>query len=65
MATEDVPGFGYPRLGPEIFEPMLDEYYEANGWSLSTSVPTRRKLAELGLADVAAEFEALGIEVEA
>jgi len=64
MATEDVPGFGYPKLAPELFEPMLDEYYEANGWSLTTSIPTRSKLAELGLGDVAKEFDALGIEVE-
>jgi aldehyde:ferredoxin oxidoreductase len=64
MATEDVPGFGYPKLAPEIFEPMLDEYYEANGWSVTTSIPTRSKLLELGLDDVAAEFDALGIEVE-
>jgi aldehyde:ferredoxin oxidoreductase len=65
MATEDVPGFGYPALTPELFDPMLDEYYAANGWSLTTSIPTRHKLVELGLADVAAEFDALGIEVEA
>jgi aldehyde:ferredoxin oxidoreductase len=64
MATEDVPGFGYPKLAPEVFEPMLDEYYEANGWSVTTSIPTRSKLVELGLDDVAAEFDALGIEVE-
>jgi aldehyde:ferredoxin oxidoreductase len=63
MSTEDVPGFGYPRLAPEVFEPMLDEYYEANGWSVTTSIPTRRKLEELGLSDVADEFDTLGIEV--
>jgi hypothetical protein len=65
MASEDVPHFGYPRLSPEIFEPMLDEYYEANGWSVTTSVPRRSKLQELGLGDVADEFARLGIEVEA
>jgi aldehyde:ferredoxin oxidoreductase len=59
-----VPHFGYPRLSPDIFEPMLDGYYRANGWSLTTSIPTRSKLAELGLADVAAQFDALQIEVE-
>jgi aldehyde:ferredoxin oxidoreductase len=65
MATEDVPGFGYPRLAPEIFEPMLDEYYEANGWSVTTSIPTAGKLQALGLDDVIGQFSALGIEVEA
>ena len=64
MATEDVPHFGYPRLAPEIFEPMLDEYYDANGWSVKTSIPTRGKLEQLGLGDVADQFDALDIEVE-
>jgi aldehyde:ferredoxin oxidoreductase len=63
MATEDVPHFGYPKLAPEVFEPMLDEYYEANGWNVATSVPTRSKLEELGLSDVADELDALAIEV--
>jgi aldehyde:ferredoxin oxidoreductase len=65
MASEDVPHFGYPKLEPAVFDPMLDEYYAANGWSVTTSIPTRSKLAELGLDDVAAAFETLGIEVEA
>ena len=43
---------------------MLDEYYEANGWRVTTSIPTRSKLAGLGLGDVAAEFDRLGVEVE-
>jgi len=64
MQTEDVPDFGYPALSPEIFEPMLDEYYEANGWSVTTSVPRRSKLEELGLGDVADALEASGVEVE-
>jgi len=64
MATEDVPYFGYRKLDPEVFDPMLDEYYEANGWSVATSIPTRKKLEELGLDDIADEFDALGIEVE-
>jgi aldehyde:ferredoxin oxidoreductase len=62
MMTEDVPYFGYPRLSPELFDPMLDEYYTANGWSVQTSIPTRRRLEELGLADVANAFAALGLE---
>lgn len=32
---------------------MLDEYYRARGWDLSTGLPTREKLAELGLDGVA------------
>jgi aldehyde:ferredoxin oxidoreductase len=64
MATEDVPYFGYRRLDPEIFDPMLDEYYDANGWSVTTSVPTRGRLEQLGLDDVADALEAHGVEVE-
>ena len=32
---------------------MLDEYYGARGWDLNTGIPTRKKLAELGLDYVA------------
>ncbi len=32
---------------------MLDEYYEARGWSIDTGVPTRAKLEELGLSNTA------------
>jgi len=35
---------------------MLDEYYEACGWNKKTSIPTRKKLEELGLRDVADEL---------
>ncbi len=64
MATEDVPHFGYPKLSPEVFEPMLDEYYEANGWSKATSVPTAGKLAELEMSDVTVALQKAGVEVE-
>lgn len=64
MQLEDVPGFGYPRLAPEVFEPMLDEYYEANGWSLRTSVPRRATLERLGLGDVAEALVTTAVEVE-
>jgi len=32
---------------------MLDEYYTMRGWNLNTGIPTREKLVELGLHDVA------------
>ena len=32
---------------------MLDEYYTLRGWDLNTGIPTRDKLVELGLDDVA------------
>jgi aldehyde:ferredoxin oxidoreductase len=64
MATEDVSHFGYPKLAPSVFDPMLDEYYEANGWSIATSIPTRSKLEELGLGGVADELDTLEIGCE-
>jgi aldehyde:ferredoxin oxidoreductase len=36
---------------------MLDEYYVARGWDVATGIPTRAKLAELGLAYVADELD--------
>jgi aldehyde:ferredoxin oxidoreductase len=64
MAHEDVPYFGYAKLEPALFDPMLDEYYEANGWSVRTSIPTRKKLEELGFKDIADDLQSLGIEAE-
>jgi aldehyde:ferredoxin oxidoreductase len=34
-------------------ELMLDEYYAARGWSKKDSIPSREKLVELGLKQVA------------
>ena len=35
---------------------MLDEYYTARGWDPATGIPTREKLAELGLKYVAGQL---------
>jgi aldehyde:ferredoxin oxidoreductase len=40
-------------LDREKFEQMKDEYYELRGWDKETGIPTRAKLEELGLGDVA------------
>jgi aldehyde:ferredoxin oxidoreductase len=42
-------------LDREKFEHMKDEYYEGRGWDKTTGIPTREKLVELGLEDVADE----------
>lgn len=39
---------------------MLDEYYEASGWNVKTGVPTKEKLEEMELKDVAEELAKLG-----
>ena len=35
---------------------MLDEYYEARGWDVNTGIPTKAKLEELGLDNVAKDL---------
>ena len=41
-------------------EPMLDEYYDLRGWAKDSGLPTRHKLEELDLREVADELERLG-----
>jgi aldehyde:ferredoxin oxidoreductase len=36
---------------------MLNDYYRFRGWDQTTGFPTRHKLVELGLEDIAAELE--------
>jgi aldehyde:ferredoxin oxidoreductase len=38
------------------FEEMLDAYYSARDWDKATGLPTKKKLLELGLGEIAAEF---------
>ena len=33
------------------YEALLDEYYQARGWDMSTGIPSAAKLAELGLTE--------------
>jgi len=49
---------GGPFDGRRImdFDGMLDEYYEESGFDKKTGWPTRDKLEELGLDDVADEL---------
>jgi aldehyde:ferredoxin oxidoreductase len=39
---------------------MVDTYLQLRGWDKTTGWPTRAKLEELGLEDVADELEKLG-----
>lgn len=50
-------GLAYDR---EKWDKMLDRYYELVGWDKETGVPTRDKLEQLGLGDVANELEGMG-----
>ena len=47
-------------LDLERFAPMLDKYYEVRGWNPASGRPTRARLEELGLPDVADELEGIG-----
>jgi len=49
---------GY-SAGP-LQDPMLDEYYELRGWDKKTGWPSREKLEELDLKDVADTLEKMG-----
>lgn len=42
------------------FEALKDRYYELRGWDVNTGWPTRAKLEELGLKDVAGELASIG-----
>ena len=41
-------------------EPMLTKYYELRGWDKDSGLPTKSKLLELSLADVANDVEKMG-----
>jgi aldehyde:ferredoxin oxidoreductase len=49
----------------QIFEldKLLDDYYRVRGWDVKTGLPTRKKLEELGLKDVAETSEKLGVKL--
>jgi aldehyde:ferredoxin oxidoreductase len=42
------------------FEKMKDDYYNHRGWDVSTGIPTRETLEEIGLGDVASDLNKLG-----
>ena len=44
----------------ETFKKMLDEYYEERSWDIKKGIPTKEKLTELGMADIAADLEKRG-----
>lgn len=46
------------RFAQDDLEQMLDHYYEERGWDVQSGLPTKQKLAELGLEEIA---RALGV----
>ena len=51
---------GLAQIDREKFEALKDRYYRLSGWDVKTGWPTRPKLEELGLKDVADELEREG-----
>jgi len=50
-----------PAKGQVVnLEPMLDEYYCLRGWDKESGLPTKEKLVELNLEEVAKELESMG-----
>ncbi|MDY6880622.1 MAG: aldehyde ferredoxin oxidoreductase N-terminal domain-containing protein [Thermodesulfobacteriota bacterium] len=49
---------------PQDFEKTLDNYYDERGWDLKSGIPTRRKLEQLGMKDVADDLQEMGIPDE-
>jgi aldehyde:ferredoxin oxidoreductase len=50
---EPLPQGSGPSTGSVLeLDPMLDEYYRARGWDVESGLPTKQKLAELGLVQM-------------
>jgi len=50
-----------PAKGQVVnIEPMVSDYYEFRGWDRDSGFPTRKKLSELGLEDIADDLENIG-----
>ena len=52
---EPFPDGGSAGFVPDI-EGMLNAYYQHRGWDFETGKPSRNKLIELGLADIARDL---------
>jgi aldehyde:ferredoxin oxidoreductase len=53
-------GMNFGPMDKEKFEQLKDRFYQLRGWDIRTGQPTRTKLEELGLKDVAVELEKVG-----
>lgn len=48
-------------LTREDIETFVEDYYDERGWDKQTGIPTREKLIQLGLQDIADELKSLGL----
>lgn len=44
-------------ISREMLDYMLDQYYELRGWDKNTGIPSKEKLIELGLEDIADDMD--------
>lgn len=51
---------GSTEIPRERIDQWLDEYYGLRGWDKTSGLPTREKLEELGLTNIAGELQRLG-----
>ena len=51
-------GMGKGWKAEDYLEDLKDEYYEWHGWDMETSLPTREKLQELDMLDIAEVLQA-------
>ncbi|MEM3047567.1 MAG: aldehyde ferredoxin oxidoreductase C-terminal domain-containing protein, partial [Candidatus Bathyarchaeia archaeon] len=64
-----IPHFKHPdrhdgtRLREAEFKKLMDELYNLRGWDPETGYPTKEKLSELGLRDVADQLEREGFQL--
>lgn len=49
------------KLDHDKFEKLKDAYYVARGWDVATGIPTRKKLEQLDLKDVADQLDKGGL----
>ncbi|MBW2207831.1 MAG: aldehyde ferredoxin oxidoreductase C-terminal domain-containing protein, partial [Deltaproteobacteria bacterium] len=59
MLKEPMPD-GFAKGQVVDLEPMLDEYYGFRGWDRSTGFPTRDRLLDLGLEEIADQLGEMG-----
>ena len=52
------------KIDRQVFDRMLDRFYELLGWDKTTGLQTRRNLRRLGLDDVARKLEQAGKLIE-
>jgi aldehyde:ferredoxin oxidoreductase len=62
LIKETLPA-GKTKGWPVNLEPLLDEFYSQCGWDKKTGIPTRKKLEDLGLKEIAEDLMQMESEI--